>query len=63
MDMKSYKCLPSFSMRYGNPTHEINNSDVKVIYLDPLNRGDYEMDSYLKGMHRNLELIQSAFAN
>ena len=37
--------------------------DVKVIYLDPLNRRDYEMDSYLKGMHRNLELIQSAFAN
>ena len=38
-------------------------ADVKVIYIDPLNRGDYEMDSYLKGMRRNLELIQSAFAN
>lgn len=35
--------------------------DIKVIYLDPLNRGEYEADSYLKGMRNNLELIKAAF--
>ncbi len=35
--------------------------DVKVIYLDPLNRGEYEADSYLNGMRSNLNLMREAF--
>jgi zinc transport system substrate-binding protein len=36
-------------------------ADVTVIYLDPLNRGDYDKDSYLEGMTRNIELLEQAF--
>lgn len=36
-------------------------ADVKVIYLDPLNRGEYQADSYIIGMRNNLELIKSTF--
>ena len=36
-------------------------SDVTVIYLDPLNRGDYEADSYLLGMEHNIELLEAYF--
>lgn len=36
-------------------------ADVEVIYLDPLNRGEYEKDSYLEGMRNNLKLISEAF--
>ena len=36
-------------------------ADVKVIYLDPLNRGEYEADSYMEGMRNNLKLIKNAF--
>lgn len=32
-------------------------TDVTVIYLDPLNRGDYEKDSYIKGMEKNITLL------
>ena len=32
-------------------------SGVRVVYLDPLNRGDYSADSYLDGMRSNLELL------
>jgi zinc transport system substrate-binding protein len=35
--------------------------DVTVVYLDPLNRGDYDPDSYLEGMERNMELLEQAF--
>jgi len=35
--------------------------DVEVIYLDPLNRGKYEADSYLQGMRNNLKLLRNAF--
>ena len=28
-------------------------SDAKVLYLDPLNRGTYEKDSYINGMKKN----------
>ena len=38
-------------------------ADVKVIYLDPLNRGDYDKDSYVNGMRNNLKLIEEAFEN
>lgn len=33
-------------------------SDVKVLYIDPLTRGDYDADSYLEGMQRNLEILE-----
>jgi zinc transport system substrate-binding protein len=36
-------------------------TDVKVIYLDPLNRGAYEKDSYLEGMTKNIELLENCF--
>lgn len=36
--------------------------DVKVVYLDPLTRGEYDADSYLEGMRRNMQLIQEAFS-
>ena len=36
-------------------------ADVEVIYLDPLNRGEYEADSYLEGMRNNLKLIREVF--
>ena len=32
-----------------------------VIYIDPLNRGEYDKDSYLYGMEHNIELIKEAF--
>ncbi len=38
-------------------------ADVEVIYLDPLNRGEYDTDSYINGMRMNFELIKNAFAN
>lgn len=31
--------------------------DVEVIYLDPLNRGEYHVDSYLEGMRENLKRV------
>lgn len=36
-------------------------ADVEVIYLDPLNRGSYEADSYLVGMEHNIELLEAYF--
>lgn len=36
-------------------------TDVHVIYIDPLNRGEYDKDSYLYGMEYNIELIKEAF--
>lgn len=36
-------------------------TDVQVIYLDPLNRGDYDKDSYINGMTQNIELLEQAF--
>ncbi len=35
-------------------------TDVTVLYLDPLTRGDYEPDSYINGMRENLALIREA---
>ena len=34
--------------------------DVMVIYIDPLNRGDYDKDSYIKGMTNNIKIISDA---
>ncbi len=36
-------------------------TDVTVLYLDPLTRGDYNADSYLNAMRENLSLIYSAY--
>ena len=36
--------------------------EVTVVYLDPLTRGEYEADSYIEGMSRNMELIKDAFS-
>ena len=48
---------------YGKSMCELvqKEADVKVIYLDPLNRGEYEADSYLEGMRENLKLIREMF--
>ncbi|MBQ6844537.1 MAG: zinc ABC transporter substrate-binding protein [Agathobacter sp.] len=35
--------------------------DVQVIYLDPLNRGEYEANSYIEGMRNNFKVIDEAF--
>ena len=36
-------------------------TDVHVVYIDPLNRGEYDKDSYLDCMEQNIELIKDAF--
>ena len=36
-------------------------TDVHVVYIDPLNRGEYDKDSYLDGMEQNIELIKDVF--
>lgn len=40
-----------------------NETDVTVVYLDTLTRGDYNADSYLEGMRSNLELLRSICGN
>ncbi len=37
-------------------------ADVNVVYLDPLTRGEYEAEGYLKGMEHNLQLLREAFS-
>ena len=37
-------------------------TDVNIVYLDPLTRGNYEADGYLKAMENNLELLKKAFS-
>lgn len=37
-------------------------SDVTVLYLDTLNRGDYHADSYLDGMRANMEKLRDFFS-
>ena len=48
---------------YGTSMCEMvqKEADVEVIYLDPLNRGEYEADSYVEGMRNNLKLIEEVF--
>lgn len=48
---------------YGTDMCEMvqKEADVKVVYLDPLNRGEYEKDSYLESMRNNLKLIREVF--
>lgn len=49
--------------RYGKSMGDTieKESDARVIYLDPLNRGDYEKDSYLDGMSENIRLLEQYF--
>ena len=37
-------------------------ADVTIIYLDPLNRGEYEADSYIEAMSQNIRLLKEAFS-
>ena len=48
---------------YGTDMCEMvqKEADVKVVYLDPLNRGEYDSDSYIEGMRNNLKLIGEMF--
>ena len=48
---------------YGTDMCEMiqKEADVEVIYLAPLNRGEYDADSYFEGMRDNLKLIDEAF--
>lgn len=50
---------------YGASMCEIvqKEADVNVIYLDPLNRGEYHADSYIEGMRMNMKWIEQAFSN
>lgn len=36
-------------------------TDAAAVYLDALTRGDYEADSYLKGMEQNIALLREVF--
>ena len=38
-------------------------ADVKIIYLDPLTRGEYEADSYLMAMRANIECIKNVVSH
>ena len=48
---------------YGTDMCEMvqKEADIEVIYLDPLNRGEYDENSYLEGMRNNLKLLREAF--
>lgn len=37
-------------------------TDATVVYIDPLNRGDYDKDSYLNGMDANIDKLTEAFS-
>ena len=37
-------------------------TDATVVYIDPLNRGDYDKDSYLNGMDANIDKLIDAFS-
>ena len=37
-------------------------TEVKVLYIDPLNKGDYDKDSYIKGMQKNIDILKAAFS-
>lgn len=46
--------------RYGRDMAETiqGETDVAVAYLDTLNRGNYDKDSYLAGMQKNMDLLK-----
>ena len=39
-----------------------SETDAEVIFIDPLNRGEYKADSYIENMSKNIELLKAAFA-
>ena len=49
--------------RYGKEMGDTiqKEADVDVVYLDTLNRGNYEKDSYLVGMQSNIDLLRQVF--
>lgn len=49
--------------RYGRELAELvqKETDVAVLYLDPLTRGSYDTDSYWSKMEHNIELLQKYF--
>lgn len=49
--------------RYGKEMGDTiqKEADVDVVYLDTLNRGNYEKDSYLVGMKSNIDLLRQIF--
>lgn len=36
----------------------MKESQVQVLYIDPLTRGNYEKDAYIEGMERNLDILE-----
>lgn len=36
----------------------MKESQVQVLYIDPLTRGNYEKDAYIEGMKRNLDILE-----
>lgn len=49
--------------RYGRELAELvqKETDVAVLYLDPLTVGSYDTDSYWSGMEHNVDLLQQYF--
>lgn len=49
---------------YGKDMGEIieEETEARVYYLDTLNRGSYDRDSYLTGMEENIRILKEAFA-
>ena len=37
-------------------------TEVKVLYIDPLNKGEYDKDSYIEGMQKNIDILKAAFS-
>lgn len=37
-----------------------SEADIKVLYLDPITRGEYEANAYLKAMQENIDMIHHA---
>ena len=48
---------------YGSKLAETiqKEADVNVYYLDTLVRGDYDKESYIKGMQENINILKAAF--
>lgn len=38
-----------------------SETSVSVVYLDPLNKGDYDKDSYIDGMSANIQLLRDNY--
>lgn len=38
-----------------------SEKNVKVVYIDPLNKGDYDKDSYVEGMTENINKLREAY--